>query len=232
MAILEQLRNNYWKFRERKHLQVWHRVVGFYTYLLLAWGIYRLLSPLPVWVEETFVKGIVFGLPVFWLVFQREKVGFSSLGIGMKNFYSSVVLGISLGVLFWVVGQASNWLRYRELLSFAEIQPTSMEFGSFLLLAFFTAWWEELVFAGYILQRLVAVVKNELTAVVVTALMFGGLYIPALLVKGTPFGQMALQLLLLIALSFGNSILMLRTKNLIAPIMAHALWGVTVYLLV
>jgi membrane protease YdiL (CAAX protease family) len=198
----------------------------------MVWGAYRLLSPLPVWIEEIFVKGIVFGLPVFWLVFVKEKEDFASLGIGMKNFYRSVALGLGLGVLFWTIGQLSNWLRFRELLSFHEVLPVPIEFGSFLLLAFFTAWWEELVFSGFILQRLVGVVKNELTAVGVTACMFGGLYVPALLARGTTLNQMFLQLLLLMALSFGNSILMLRTKNLIAPIMAHALWGVTIYLLV
>lgn len=232
MAILEQLRENYLKVRERQHLRVWHRVVGFYVYLLIVWGFYRLLSPLPVWIEEAFIKGIVFGLPIFWMVFRREKRDFSSLGIGMTNFYKSVALGLGLGILFLIFGQISNFLRFGDLLTFTQIQPSSGELGSFLFLAFMTAWWEELVFAGFILQRLAETLKDEWRASLITAFLFSLLYVPAMISRGTQPSQVALQLVLLFSLGLGNSILMLRTRNLIAPIMSHALWGVTVYLMV
>lgn len=232
MAILERLHKQFIWLLERRHLQVWHRVLGFYTYLLILWGFYRVLSPFPVWVEEVVLKGLVFGLPVFWLVFHREKEDFSSLGITMKNFYQAVCMGLSLGILFWGIGQLAVYLRSGELSAFTRIQPTSGEFGAFLLLALVTAWWEELVFTGYILGRLARITQSEFSGAVMTAMMFGGLYLPALLLRGNTLSQTLLQLFLLLLLGFSNSVLMLRTGNLIAPILSHAFWGVTVYLLI
>lgn len=232
MAILEWFNDRLILVRERKHLQVWHRVIGFYVFLLFAWGFYRFLSPLPVWVEEVFLKGLVFGVPVFWLVLKKEKGSLASLGIGAKNLFESVYLGLALGVFFWFFGQLANFLRYRGVLSIHEIQPTSPEFGAFLLLALVTAWWEELVFMGYILQRIAKVVSNEWRAALITSGMFCLMYVPAVLLRGGGVAQLVLQMILMFMVGLGNSILMLRTRNLAAPILAHALWGAAVYLLV
>jgi membrane protease YdiL (CAAX protease family) len=232
LAILEQLRNNWYLIREKKNLTVWHQVIGFYVFLLLIWSMYRFISPLPVWIEEVFVKGLIFGLPVFVIIFWKEKKDLTSLGIGMHNFFESVYLGLALGVFFWFFGQIANFLRYQGLLSLREIQPTSPEFGAFLLLALITAWWEELVFMGYILQRLAKVIKNEWKVALVTASMFCVVYMPAMIVARISISQMILRLMLIFSLGLGNSILMFRTKNLMAPILAHALWGTMLYMLV
>ena len=232
MAILEQLSDQWFLIREKKHLQVWHRVVAIYSFVFLVWGFFRLLSPLPVWIEEVFIKALVFGLPVFIVVFKIEKKNLESLGIGMKNFFESVYLGLSLGTFFWFFGQLSNFIRHRGVLSIKEIQPTSAEFGGFLLLALITAWWEELFFMGFVLRRLAGLVKEEWKVALTTSVMFCLIYIPGIVVKGVVWWQMLLQVLLLFSLGLGNSILMLRTKNLIAPILSHALWGAMIYMLI
>lgn len=232
MAILERLNNQWFLIREKKHLQVWHRVIGLYTFVLIVWGFFRLLSPLPVWIEEVFVKALVLGLPVFYVTIKKEKKDLSSLGIGTKNFFESVYLGLSLGAFFWFFGQLSNFIRNKGALTFKEIQPTSPEFGGFLLLALITAWWEELLFMGFILNRLLKVISEEWKAVIITSAMFCLMYIPNMIVKGVFIWQMLLQIILLFSLGLGNSILMLRTKNLIAPILSHALWGAMIYVLI
>jgi len=232
LVILERLRRNYWQYRERKHILAWRRVVGLYVFLLMVWGVYRFLSPLPVWVEETLLKGLVFGGPVWWLTFKVEKLGFASLGISTKRLFEAAYLGFSLGAFFWIFGQLANILRFQGILTIRDIQPTSAEFGGFLLLALVTAWWEELVFMGYLLPRLTLLLNQEWKAALLTSSLFALLYVPAILVRGSSVAQLIIQLLLLMALGLGNSILMLRTRNLAAPILTHALWGVTMYLLV
>ena len=231
MAILEQLRNRWFLVKEHKHLEVLHRVIGFWVYLVLVWGVYRFLSPLPVWIEEIFLKAIIFGLPVFYLVLKKEKSNLQSLGISAKNLFESVYLGLALGVFFYFVGQVSNFLRYRGVLTVQDWQVTSAELGGFLLLALVTAWWEELVFMGYILQRMSSVMRHEWKAALATAVMFSLLYVPSLLIRGVTGWQFLLQMVLLFSLGLGNGILMLRTRNLAAPILAHTLWGAMVYML-
>jgi len=232
LAILERLSNQWFLIKEKKHLQVWHRVIGLYVLALILWGFFRLLSPLPIWIEEVFVKALVLGLPVFYVTLKKEKSDLSSLGIGTKNFFESVYLGLSLGAFFWFFGQISNFIRNKGALTFKEIQPTSSDFGGFLLLALITAWWEELLFMGFILNRLTKVVSEEWKAVMVTSMMFCLMYIPNMIVKGVSIWQMLLQVILLFSLGLGNSILMLRTKNLIAPILSHALWGAMIYVFI
>jgi membrane protease YdiL (CAAX protease family) len=232
LAILERLSNQWFLIKEKKHLQVWHRVIGIYTFALVVWGFFRLLSPLPIWIEEVFVKAVVFGLPVFLVVLNKEKKDLTSLGISTKNFFESVYLGLSLGAFFWFFGQLSNFIRHKGVLTLREIQPTSPEFGGFLLLALITAWWEELLFMGYILNRLLKVISAEWKVALITSTMFSLVYIPNMIVKGVSIWQMLLQIILLFSLGLGNSILMLRTKNLIAPILSHALWGAMIYMLV
>jgi len=86
------------------------------------------------------------------------------------------------------------------------------------------------VFSGWVLTKLSSVIKREQLLVVVVGIMFSVLHIPALLVQQLSIFQVLLSVVLLVGLGVANSILMLRTRNLIAPVMAHALWGVTVFL--
>jgi membrane protease YdiL (CAAX protease family) len=232
LAILERLRRSFWQIAWHRRLVAWRRVAVVYLFGLIVWGGYRWLSPLPVWIEEIFLKGLVFGLPVFWMVFGREKQGFASLGMTTKRLFEAVYLGLSLGAFFWVFGQVVNWFRYQGGVTLGEIWPTSAEFGALLLLAMVTAWWEELLFMGYLLPRLVKLMAAEGRAVWLTAGLFTLINVPAIWGRGAGLAQAGLQVGLLCTLGLGNGVLMLRTKNLAAPILTHALWGVTMYLLV
>jgi membrane protease YdiL (CAAX protease family) len=73
-------------------------------------------------------------------------------------------------------------------------------------------------------------VKQEQRLILIVGGMFSFLHVPALVVQQLGRGQMILSLLLLLSLGMGNAILMLRTKQLMAPVMAHVLWGATIYL--
>jgi len=138
-------------------------------------------------------------------------------------------LGLGLGVILGFVGQLGNVIRHGTLI-FEGYGITSEALGGFIVLSLVTAFWEELVFMGYILKRLEKVLVREGIRVAVVGGMFAILHFPALATSGTSILQLVISLILLTLLGMGNAILMLRQKNLIAPIMAHALWGVTVFL--
>jgi membrane protease YdiL (CAAX protease family) len=132
-------------------------------------------------------------------------------------------------VILGFFGQLGNIVRYGSL----QLQihgMTSEAVGGFLILTLITAFWEQLVFTGYLLGKLVGVVRNEQKLVIVVGGMFALLHVPALVVQQLAWGQVVIATTLLLLLGMGSAILRLRQKNLIGAVMAHALWGVTIFL--
>lgn len=213
--------------RTHKRWEALHRVFGFFFVLFVVWGLYRLLSPLPVWLEETVLKGLVFGGGVYWVAVRLEGWSLEQLGITSKRLFEGVMLGVGLGLLMGVVGSWGHFLRYGEQ-GLAALSVS--ELGSFFLLALVTAFWEQLVFAGYVVQRLSEVLSEEWVAVFLAGLLFALIHVPALLVQQVGVVQFMAHSLLLLSVGVGAGVLILRTRTLLAPIMAHAMWGVALYL--
>lgn len=227
--MLQGLRQQWFLWKEHKHLLVWRQVMRVYAVVFVVWAMYRLLFRLPVVIEEVVLKGIVFGGPVLWLVLKQNGWTLRKLGMHTEKLFESVYLGLSLGMVLGLVGQIANVLRYGQL-SLSGFGVTSESIGSFLLLGLVTAFWESLLFYGFILQAL-RKVTDELSAVLVTAVLFVLIHIPALiLVQQLTIAGVLLSSIVLLALAWGNGVLYLRMQNLAAPILAHALWGVTVFL--
>ena len=100
-----------------------------------------------------------------------------------------------------------------------------------MVLALATALTEQVLFMGYLLPRFQREWKNEWLSTTVVATLFAVLHLPVLvfyyrLGAAAVFGQFLLSFIL----AFGNSVLMLRLKNIAAPILSHALWGMAVLL--
>ena len=200
-----------------------------YLGVFILWAGYRFFFKNTVFLEETLIKGIVFSLPLFILPLSvKNKLNF--LGITGENFFKSVYLGIILGLVLGLAGQVGNLVRHHTML-FSSNNLTAANIGAFLILSLITAFWEQLLFSGYFLSFATRLFKSEVVQVTLTGLLFSLIHLPALLlVNKITFSQIYLSLLLLLTLGISCSILRLRQKNLIAPIMAHALWGVTIFM--
>ncbi|MBI4035156.1 MAG: CPBP family intramembrane metalloprotease [Candidatus Chisholmbacteria bacterium] len=209
-----------------KNYRVLHDVIGLYTLILVAWGFYRLLFRFPVWVEELFLKPVVFGLPVLYRLRQdkgkswRERL--ESVGITRTNWWAGVSLGLAVGVFYLLVGGLGMVLRGGDVIGF-EVKESVIVI---MVLAVATAISEQLVFMGYILTRLNDFWKHEWWSVTLTSVLFGLIHVP-ILVWGLrlPGETVVAQFLLIMLLGFGNGIVMLRVRNLVAPVLAQMLWG-------
>jgi hypothetical protein len=200
-----------------------------YIFVLIIWSFYRFLNlGLPIWLEELFIKGIIFSSPLI-LFPLRQKSALKTMGIARTNFFQSVYLGIAIGMVLGLAGQAGNLLRHGEF-SFQTYGITSATIGSFLMLSLITAFWEQLLFTGYFLARISKTVTSEINQTLLVGLSFSLIHLPALILNHSASAQIVLNLLLLFSLGISCVILRLRMKNLIAPIMIHALWGVTIFL--
>ncbi len=223
------LSDKFFAWRHKGEINQMRQVMWVYTLVFLVWAIYRQLFFLPTWFEEVFLKAIVFGLPVFWVVLKREKKNLESLGMVTKGLLISIYLGLLLGLWMAVLGNIVAFFREGGVVFNQDLGVK--EFGDLMLLGLVTAFWEELLFMGYMLPR---VVKNlggdELVGVGFVAVLFALIHVPIQISEGVELAQIFLRFILLFSLGFGNGVLYLRFKNLAAPIFAHLAWGSVIYL--
>lgn len=203
----------------------------FIAFLLvtLIWTIYRYTLKLPVWVEETFIKGLVFSIPLILIPLKTSHI-LPALGITRQNFFKSVYLGITVGIILGFSGQIGNLIRHGYF-NFNSYGLTSATIGNFIILAIITAFWEQLLFTGYFLARLKNTINNETYRVLIVGMGFTLIHLPALIfIQHLGLSAILFSSFLLLSLGVSCAILRLRLNNLIAPIMIHAFWGITIFL--
>lgn len=206
-----------------------HRVVKVYVVVFVFWGIYRLVFRLPEIIEETFFKPLVFVGTV--LVVERPKRWdrFFVEVWGRGDWAKALGLGLGFGLVYLMFYGLSSFLAFGRL---QVGSPLADElWSSFVSLGLLTAVWEEWLFAGYLFGQLRRILKSPMSARLITATLFALIHFPILAFgykfTGTTLG---FQLLLLAVLGFSNTILIGFSKNLLAPIASHALWGVAIFL--
>ena len=200
-------------------------------WIVLAWALYRYFFRLPEWADEFIFKPLVFVLPVFWYVSTREKRQFTSLGLTIKNLFPSIYIGLGFGFVFALEGLVANTIKYGKL----QIMPIAafQEYGigMLLLLSLVTAFSEEFLSRGFVFTRLMEGKKNLIAASVLSTVMFIVLHIP-ILAFSLKLTGVALLLFFItdFVLGFANALLLYNTGSLIAPILVHVFWNMTVAL--
>jgi len=204
-------------------MAAWRRVFSYYSYLLIVWGFFRLLFRFPEMVEEVWFKPVIWLLPLFWIWFgERDKVSFFA---GSK--IKAVLMGLGVGLLYMMVAAVSGWAK-ADANSLVIGQESW--WGDIVGLGLVTAISEEMVFSGYIFMNVWRLLRKLWLAMLVTALMAALIHVPiAVFVLNYSMVQLAGYLLLVVLVSIGNTWVMSKSKNVLAPIMSHWLWGVAVY---
>ena len=231
--LVNHLRDRISIFRHKREYTRLHDLFRFYILLLIIWGFYRTLFRFPDWIEELILKPLIFVVPVIVKIKaegKNWKERLEGVGITWKNLFAALAFGLSLGVFYLFVGRMGEFFRFGGTVG----NPYGSPLGNPLLiivLAFATAFSEELVFMGYLLPRLQKEWKDEWKSTTAVAVMFAVIHMPILIFGFRfPISLIVGQFLLIFILGFGNSILMLRLKNVAAPVLSHALWGIAVLL--
>ncbi len=205
-----------------------YRVWG---WIVLTWALYRYFFHLPEWADEFIFKPMVFVLPVLWYVKSREKATLASIGLTGKNLFTSVYIGLGFGFVFALEGLAANAIKYGkiEIVPIAAFEQYGM--GMLILLSAATAFSEEVLSRGFVFSRLMAGKKGLIYSALLSTLMFVVLHIPIL-----AFGLKLQGVVLLLffvtdfILGFANALLLYNTGSLVAPILVHIFWNMTVAL--
>lgn len=205
-----------------------YRVWG---WIVLVWAFYRYFFRLPEWTDEFIFKPMVFVLPVLWYVRFREKRSLDSIGITGKNLFSSIYIGLGFGLVFALEGMAANVMKYGKL----DIMPIAAfeeyGLGMLILLSFATACSEEILSRGFVFSRLMEGKRGLVYSSFMSTFMFVVLHIP-ILAFALKLHGVALLLFFVtdFILGFANTLLLYNTGSLVAPILIHVFWNMTVAL--
>lgn len=205
-------------------------VFHLWAWILLAWSLYRYFFKLPEWADEFIFKPLIFVAPVLWYVRKKEKESLATLGLTGRNFFTSVYIGLGFGVIFALEGLITHAVKYGKL----DVNPIAafQQYGFFLIfLSLATAFSEELLSRGFIFNRLFEKTRNLPYAVLISSVLFMLLHVP-ILVTMTKLQGMTLVLFFVtdFVLAVANSLLFYNTGSLVAPILVHIFWNMTVAL--
>lgn len=205
-----------------------YRVWG---WIAIAWALYRYFFKLPEWADEFIFKPLVFVAPVLWYVRTKERRPLSSIGLHGKNLFNSIYIGLGFGFIFALEGLAANAIKYGKLQIVPIAAFTQYGMWTLLLLSLATAITEEILSRGFVFTRLLEEKKSLPYASLVSTVMFVTLHLP-ILAFSLKLQGMALVLFFVtdFVLGFANSLLLYNTGSLVAPILIHIFWNMTVAL--
>lgn len=197
-------------------------VTRFFVYLLVVWGFWRLLFQAPDPWEELLVKPLVWLLPLAY-VLKREKQGLASIGVTTKGLFPTLYFTLMLGAVFLMIGFLTNYLKYSSFSFNAMIAST--DFTTALILSFFTAVTEELVFRGYFFTRLETLVQSEWTANLLVSVGWVLIHMPIAIFdwKLMPMALLS-YIAVIFVFSIGATFVFARTRNVFAASLLHVLW--------
>lgn len=205
-------------------------VYRLWAWILLAWALYRYFVHLPEWADEFIFKPLVFVAPVIWYVRNVEKHTLATLGLTMRNFFTSVYIGLGFGVVFAIEGLITHAVKYGKF----DVTPITafQQYGFFLLiLSFATAFSEELLSRGFVFNRILEKTRNLPWAAVLSSFMFMAIHIPILVTSNKLTGMTLILFFVTdFILALANSLLYYNTGSLVAPILVHVFWNMTVAL--
>jgi membrane protease YdiL (CAAX protease family) len=191
-------------------------------YLLAVWTIYRFFFNFSEEAEELFIKPVVWLAPLIYIL-GKEGKGLRSLGFRLKGIFSSFYYSIALGAGFATEGLIINFFKYRKLDFSASIGNSSFFVAFFLSLA--TAITEELVFRGYLFNRLWKSSKNELKSNLISSLLWCVIHLPiAVLWWKLGMLEVFVYLLLVFIFGIGSAFVFARSENIASSILLHVFW--------
>ncbi len=220
--------SEYGRYMKTKSLEPVYQLWG---WILLTWSLYRYFFKLPEVVDEFIAKPLIFVAPVLWYVLKKEKRNLISLGLTTKNLFTSLYVGLGFGFVFALEGIAANAIKYGKI----QINPIAAfeQYGlvMLLILSVATAFTEELLNRGFLFGRILEKTKSLPYAAILSTVLFVLLHVP-ILVASLKLSGMTLVLFFVtdFILGLANSLLYFNTKSLLAPILVHVFWNMTVAL--
>lgn len=208
-------------------------MLNIWAIILIMWSVYRAKFQLPEVIDELIAKPVVFLLPVYWYIKNTEKKQFaSSVWLTSNKLFGNICLSLVIGAIFALSALMANYGKFGTF-SFGQtllnMQAQSLVFA--IVIALFTAFCEEVVSRGFVLKRLYEESGNVYTSSFLASVLFLILHIPILLTNLKLTGSVLIWFMATdFILSLINSFIFLSRKSLVAPILIHALYNLSIIL--
>ncbi len=191
---------------------------------LVLWVLYRSLFVFPVWFDESFGKGLFFGLPVWFYVVITQSEAIKDT-FAFYKMQSGLLLGLAVGGIFGFTTIIMSLLQTGATPE-AVALFSAPHFWQEFFLALLTAFWETLLFFSFVMvviQQKYAKLSltMQLIMVVVIFMLF---HLPNIVLR---FEGAAIfyQVFLLSLFALGQSLLFASRRNFYALVISHAIWG-------
>ena len=200
------------------------RMLNVWAIILIIWSFYRAIfkSDLPLWFNEFIAKPLVFLLPIYWYITKTEKKPFlRGVGFKKKKVMIDILFGLGIGSLFIAVAVLTRITKGMTFPSL-DISPEAIIWIFSTLMAAAT---EQILSTGFIFKRLSDESKNIFRPLMISTLLFFFLHVPALFGADKIVGSTLVQMMILnTIISLITSVVFLLRKNTVASILVHALY--------
>jgi len=199
-------------------------MLNVWAIILIIWSFYRATfkSDLPLWFDEFIAKPLVFLLPIYWYITKSEKKSFlTGVGFRKNKVLIDILFGLGIGSVFIGVAILT---RITKGMTFPQLHLTSESIIWFLstLMAAVT---EQTLSTGFIFKRLSDESKNIVRSLMISALLFFFLHVPVLFGVDKISSSTLVQMIILnTVMSLTTSVAFLLRKNTVVPILVHALY--------
>lgn len=207
------------------------KMLFWWGWILILWSIYRVIfrTTLPIWFDELIAKPVVFILPVYFYITRIEKKNFfSGIDLKFKDINKDLLLAGLVGLALFFIAIIKGDLKS----TFAGINKLTSQYNIFVIIgtAFATSISEEILSRGFVLKRLYGESKNMIVSSFFASILFFFLRVPILFSNDKIMGTALLGIMFTdIIFSVAISLIFLMRKNLVLPILIHALYIFSIY---
>jgi membrane protease YdiL (CAAX protease family) len=230
-TVVFDKRNSVFLIRKKTPIQ---NVLNIWAIIMIVWALYRwhFQTFLPIWVDEFIAKPLVFITPIFFYITRVEKKKFLE-GVTLNKPLSprSLSVGVVIGVIFFVTGFLSFYLKQQSLSISSILSQLSTPVWLIIIVAIATSISEEIVSRGFVLKRLYEDSKNMYSSAFYASVLFFFMHIPIFFTNQNIVGSALLQIMATdLLFSFAVSFIYLQSKNLYLPILIHEIYNISIYL--
>lgn|SRR3989344_970862 len=202
------------------------KILYFYLYLFVVWGVYRYATNYSEVVDEFVVKPLLWLIPiaVIILFFEKKNV-IHGIHLHFRTVVHDVAIGTAGALSVLSIFYAAMYIRDHAL-TFNPYHLTFVSSLPLLWISLATALVEEITFRGFIFSRLKRDRHYVHWANILTTILFVLIHIPLVLfVQDNSLTTAAVRLTMLTELSLIDGYLFHARSGLVAPIVSHTVWN-------
>ncbi len=200
-----------------------HLILSVWLVSFVFWFVYRYFIHTSEWIDEIIFKPLIFITPVLVYLKHKEHVSFDKLGLRLVPLNKLFGWGFGLGSVLVLESLIIDVTKNKHL-NVEFFSATAVATNLFISLA--TAFSEEILYRGFLMQQFTKWLKNIYAANCISALLFCIGHVPiGIFVLHFSTWELISYLLLVFILGVFDGYVYQKTNTVYSPIIVHTLWN-------